>query len=52
MHDAVCNLIRYYTRDGAPFAGLRIVVEVQPDNSLKNRFELVPPPEGTWGPDA
>lgn len=52
VHDAVCELIRYYTREGSPFAGIRIIVEIQPNNSLKNRFTLVPAPEGTWSTTA
>jgi hypothetical protein len=52
VHDAVCDLIRYYTRGDKPFAGMRIIVEIQPDNSLKNRFALVPAPEGTWSTTA
>ena len=52
VHKAMCDLIRYYTREGAPFAGIRVVVEIQPDNTFRNRFSLVPAPEGTWTPGA
>ncbi|AWM35890.1 hypothetical protein GobsT_63790 [Gemmata obscuriglobus] len=42
LHAATCDLVRCYERGGAPFPGMRIVIEVFPDGRWRNGFELLP----------
>jgi hypothetical protein len=42
LHAAFCDLMRYWERGGAPFPGIRIIVEVFPDGRWQNSFELLP----------
>ena len=41
LHAATSTLIQYWLQHNASFPGMRIVVEIQPDNSMRNRFELL-----------
>ena len=41
VHQATSKMIAYWTRDGAEFPGMKIVVEVQPDGTTSNHFELL-----------
>jgi hypothetical protein len=47
VQNAMEELVRYWTRDGAGFPGMKIILDIQPDGSIKNHFELLRNGEST-----